>query len=117
MDARGSAWCDWCLGDFPAALVNVDHVRPRARGGTDTDGNVQVLCRPCHGLKTATEFGPCPIARGLAAHPPGGPSSDGRGYSGNEPRGYALDGHVKPTPSEFKLWALPSPVCPRRHTS
>ncbi|MFF0630668.1 HNH endonuclease [Streptomyces sp. NPDC004296] len=54
---RGSAWCDWCLGDFPADAVDVDHVRPLALGGTDTDGNVQVLCRGCHALKTSTEFG------------------------------------------------------------
>ncbi|WP_030677724.1 HNH endonuclease [Streptomyces sp. NRRL B-1347] len=54
---RGHAWCDWCLHDFPAEAVDVDHVRPLAMGGTDTAGNVQVLCRGCHGLKTATEFG------------------------------------------------------------
>ncbi|MFD9629779.1 HNH endonuclease [Streptomyces violascens] len=54
---RGSAWCDWCLGDFPADGVDVDHVQPLAMGGTDTDGNVQVLCRGCHALKTRTEFG------------------------------------------------------------
>ncbi|MGW3518759.1 HNH endonuclease [Streptomyces hydrogenans] len=57
IDGRGSAWCDWCLGDFPAADVDVDHVRPLSMGGTDTDGNVQVLCRGCHQLKTSTEFG------------------------------------------------------------
>ncbi|MFD9910075.1 HNH endonuclease [Streptomyces sp. NPDC059063] len=54
---RGHAWCDWCLGDFPADQVDVDHVRPLAMGGTDTAGNVQVLCTGCHGLKTRTEFG------------------------------------------------------------
>ncbi|UQI49426.1 HNH endonuclease [Streptomyces sp. HU2014] len=70
---RGHAWCDWCLDTFPADQVDVDHVRPLARGGADTDGNVQVLCRGCHGLKTGTEFGmpgcpygpqtppPCPV--------------------------------------------------------
>ncbi|MEU6964643.1 HNH endonuclease signature motif containing protein [Streptomyces chrestomyceticus] len=57
MDERGSGWCDWCLGDFPANVVEIDHVRPLAMGGADTDGNVQVLCRGCHGLKTRTEFG------------------------------------------------------------
>ncbi|MFJ3901783.1 HNH endonuclease [Streptomyces sp. NPDC090025] len=57
IDRRGTAWCDWCLDDFFAADVDVDHVRPLSMGGTDTDGNVQVLCRGCHGLKTATEFG------------------------------------------------------------
>ncbi|MFD7070374.1 HNH endonuclease [Streptomyces sp. NPDC059913] len=54
---RGSAWCDWCLGDFPADGVDVDHVRPLALGGEDVDSNVQVLCHGCHQLKTATEFG------------------------------------------------------------
>ncbi|MHA7961725.1 HNH endonuclease [Streptomyces sp. L500] len=54
---RGHGWCDWCLGDFPADVVDVDHVRPLALGGEDVDGNVQVLCRECHGLKTLTEFG------------------------------------------------------------
>ncbi|MEV7507681.1 HNH endonuclease signature motif containing protein [Streptomyces sp. NPDC091201] len=65
---RGSAWCDWCLADFPADGVDVDHVRPLSMGGTDTDGNVQVLCRECHGLKTSTEFGSAslPVASGSA---------------------------------------------------
>ncbi|MFE7319122.1 HNH endonuclease [Streptomyces sp. NPDC057555] len=35
----------------------MDHVRPLALGGTDTDRNVQVLCRGCHRLKTGAEFG------------------------------------------------------------
>ncbi|GAA0599824.1 HNH endonuclease signature motif containing protein [Streptomyces crystallinus] len=54
---RGTAWCDWCLGDFPADGVDVDHVRPLSLGGEDVDRNVQVLCHGCHGLKTRTEFG------------------------------------------------------------
>ncbi|MGW1200000.1 HNH endonuclease [Streptomyces sp. NPDC002536] len=37
--------------------MDVDHVRPLALGGTDTDGNVQVLCRGCHKTKTRAEFG------------------------------------------------------------
>ncbi|MFE2747802.1 HNH endonuclease [Streptomyces scopuliridis] len=57
MQERGSAWCDWCLGDFPADGVDVDHVRPLSLGGEDIDSNVQVLCHGCHQLKTSTEFG------------------------------------------------------------
>ncbi|WP_189847175.1 HNH endonuclease [Streptomyces omiyaensis] len=57
IERKGFAWCDRCLNDFPTVDVYVDHVRPLSRGGTDTDGNVQVLCRGCHRLKTATEFG------------------------------------------------------------
>ncbi len=66
MDERGSAWCDWCLGDFPAGGVDVDHVRPLSLGGEDVDRNVQVLCHGCHGLKTATEFGAARSGRALA---------------------------------------------------
>ncbi|WP_324606522.1 HNH endonuclease signature motif containing protein [Streptomyces bikiniensis] len=58
IERKGAAWCDWCLDDFPADAVDVDHVRPLSMGGTDTDGNVQVLCRRRHRLKTRTEFGP-----------------------------------------------------------
>ncbi|WP_129815090.1 HNH endonuclease [Streptomyces albidoflavus] len=54
---RGSAWCDWCLGELPAGGVDVDHVRPLALGGEDLDTNVQVPCHGCHELKTRTEFG------------------------------------------------------------
>ncbi|MFJ2783696.1 MULTISPECIES: HNH endonuclease [unclassified Streptomyces] len=57
VDERGSAWCDWCLGDFPAAVVDIDHVRPLSMGGEDVGSNVQVLCHGCHALKTRTEFG------------------------------------------------------------
>ncbi|MFB6573206.1 HNH endonuclease [Streptomyces noursei] len=57
LERKGHGWCDWCLDDFPADGMDVDHVRPLALGGTDTDGNVQVLCRGCHRLKTGTEFG------------------------------------------------------------
>ncbi|MBZ4319527.1 HNH endonuclease [Streptomyces huiliensis] len=59
LDERGSGWCAWCLGVYMASGLEVDHVRPLALGGDDTDGNVHVLCRECHQLKTATEFGRC----------------------------------------------------------
>ncbi|MEU8617288.1 HNH endonuclease signature motif containing protein [Streptomyces sp. NPDC048623] len=55
-------------------LRDVDHVRPLSMGGTDTDGNVQVLCRGCHGLKTSTEFGngaASPLAQTTTATPAG----------------------------------------------
>lgn len=40
-----------------AASVHVDHIVPRARGGQDTDGNLQGLCPSCHSRKTAREDG------------------------------------------------------------
>ena len=33
----------------------VDHVRPKAEGGTDDLENLQVICKPCHTMKTAGE--------------------------------------------------------------
>ncbi|MFI9229907.1 HNH endonuclease [Streptomyces rimosus] len=60
VDERGSGWCDWCLNDFPADVVEIDHVRPLSMGGTDTDGNVQAVCVDCRGLKTRMEFRAAP---------------------------------------------------------
>jgi 5-methylcytosine-specific restriction protein A len=40
-----------------ASALDVDHIRPIAHGGEDVDENVQALCRPCHKLKTRTDFG------------------------------------------------------------
>ncbi|MFE3123643.1 HNH endonuclease [Streptomyces hydrogenans] len=57
IERKARAWCDWCREDFAVVDVDVDHVRPLSMGGTDTDGNVQVLCRGCHRFKTSTEFG------------------------------------------------------------
>lgn len=37
--------------------TQVDHIRPKAQGGTDDLGNVQPLCRPCHEAKTDAENG------------------------------------------------------------
>ncbi len=51
------ARCARCGSLVLADVVDVDHVQPLALGGTDTDGNVQVLCHQCHQLKTSTEFG------------------------------------------------------------
>ncbi|MEV7844077.1 HNH endonuclease signature motif containing protein [Streptomyces cyaneofuscatus] len=55
--ARGGARCARCGSLVLAGSVDVDHVQPLARGGEDIDSNVQVLCHPCHQLKTRTEFG------------------------------------------------------------
>ena len=32
-----------------------DHIIPLAEGGTEEDSNIQALCEPCHGEKTAEE--------------------------------------------------------------
>nr|WP_239150413.1 HNH endonuclease signature motif containing protein [Streptomyces sp. SID13588] len=53
----GTARCARCGLDFLSSAVDVDHIQALALGGTDTDGNVQVLCRSCHWLKTREDFG------------------------------------------------------------
>lgn len=35
--------------------ASVDHVVPKAEGGTDDDDNLQSICEPCHAVKTAQE--------------------------------------------------------------
>jgi 5-methylcytosine-specific restriction protein A len=35
--------------------AHVDHVTPKARGGTDELGNLRTLCVRCHGRKTMQE--------------------------------------------------------------
>jgi len=37
--------------------LHVDHVVPKAEGGTDLVANLQTLCRPCHSRKTTAEQG------------------------------------------------------------
>ena len=60
--------CNMCKGEFPAKEVQVDHVEPVVcpfTGFVDWNtfinrlfcdgGNLQVLCSPCHDIKTAEE--------------------------------------------------------------
>ncbi|MFZ4746780.1 MAG: HNH endonuclease [Sphingomonas sp.] len=35
----------------------VDHIVPLALGGDDSDANTRSLCTPCHGTRTAEQFG------------------------------------------------------------
>lgn len=39
------------------AATDVDHIVPRASGGSDDDDNLQALCHECHSRKTATHDG------------------------------------------------------------
>lgn len=38
-----------------AAAVDVDHILPKRKGGTDARSNLQGLCRSCHSKKTQEE--------------------------------------------------------------
>lgn len=56
--ARDGDVCQTCLrrGDgHLGSYAAVDHRIPKAEGGTNDDANLEVICRPCHTAKTATE--------------------------------------------------------------
>ncbi len=53
---RDGGLCQACLADGFVKPGNlVDHKVPKAEGGTDDLGNLQVLCKVCHDNKTALE--------------------------------------------------------------
>lgn len=53
---RREPLCRSCrLLGLDVEATDVDHIVPRARGGTDEASNLQPLCHSCHSKKTATE--------------------------------------------------------------
>ena len=53
---RDMGVCQPCtkLGQLTVAYA-VDHIKPKAEGGTDDLANLQAICRACHAAKTASE--------------------------------------------------------------
>jgi 5-methylcytosine-specific restriction protein A len=52
--------CAHCLAMKPQRVTeaaHLDHVTPKAKGGTDADENLQALCKACHKLKTLRDRG------------------------------------------------------------
>ena len=52
-------YCNGCHIHFQTAFLEMDHITPRAKGGTDHAENFQLLCRPCNslkGMKSQPEF-------------------------------------------------------------
>jgi 5-methylcytosine-specific restriction protein A len=52
--------CRRCLKKHDGRIrpaTQLDHVVPLAKGGRDTEDNLQPLCDPCHVEKTAEDFG------------------------------------------------------------
>lgn len=53
---RDDHLCQACLSRDRVTPANqVDHIVPRAKGGTDDMDNLQSLCKPCHDAKSKTE--------------------------------------------------------------
>ena len=53
---RDQGLCQPCRrAGRPTPATEVDHVTPKAEGGTDELGNLQSICRECHADKTARE--------------------------------------------------------------
>ena len=54
--ARDEGLCQPCALQHRVTLAReVDHITPKAEGGTDDDGNLQAICKACHLTKTASE--------------------------------------------------------------
>ena len=50
--------CRHCAENGHTELASdLDHIVPKAQGGTDDPDNLQPLCHSCHSRKTATEDG------------------------------------------------------------
>ena len=51
--------CKGCDTHFPFKVMEVDHILPRSKGGTDHADNLQLLCTHCNkskGSKTMAEW-------------------------------------------------------------
>ncbi|MGY8757639.1 MAG: HNH endonuclease [Phycisphaerales bacterium] len=55
LNKEGGASCQHCRLFYPAAGLHIDHRLALQHGGTDTETNLQILCKPCHGSKTIEE--------------------------------------------------------------
>lgn len=53
---RDKRLCQPCLAlDRPTPARTVDHITPKAQGGTDEPENLRAICDACHAAKTAEE--------------------------------------------------------------
>lgn len=54
--ARDHHLCQVCLATGrPTSARTVDHIKPKAQGGTDESDNLRAICDACHAEKTTRE--------------------------------------------------------------
>lgn len=54
--SRDKGLCQPCMKSGRVSVAkHVDHIKPKAEGGTDADENLQAICIECHKVKTAAE--------------------------------------------------------------
>lgn len=54
--ARDMHLCQTCLAQGRATPASaVDHIKPKAKGGTDEPDNLQAICGACHDAKSRRE--------------------------------------------------------------
>jgi len=53
---RAMGVCEECMAwSRVTPGTEVDHIKPKAQGGSDSLDNLQLLCESCHRIKTARE--------------------------------------------------------------
>lgn len=55
LNKHSTAICQHCHETHTPQHLEIDHILPLGDGGTDTEDNLQILCKPCHRTKTITE--------------------------------------------------------------
>lgn len=57
---RDNFLCQPCLNGSPGRVTiarQVDHIKPKAKGGDDSEGNLRAICDDCHAAKSAEDRG------------------------------------------------------------
>jgi HNH endonuclease len=55
---RDDFHCRYCGRSAPRVVLNVDHIVPRSRGGSDDDSNLVSACATCNSGKSARTISP-----------------------------------------------------------
>jgi 5-methylcytosine-specific restriction endonuclease McrA len=57
LDEFGSL-CFWCGRKFPLDKLTLDHLKPKSRGGSNSDENLRLTCCPCNQSRGNSLFPP-----------------------------------------------------------